>query len=174
MLNKRVVEHNLRTIASYYRRIRAARLGDMLGLDPATLEAHLSEMSSDADIYVKVRAARSKLAPSLSPLRFSTLSLLCFSIISFAEEKALSTTTNEQTPPLPLSFFPDRPARGHRQLRQAARARGRAHRLGQRHGQAAGHHGVDVPPHQPREHGAQGLEEESLCEGGGGELVRLR
>ena len=53
-LNKRVVEHNIRTVAGYYRRIQSARLGDMLGLDADQLEAHLSEMSSDGDIYVKI------------------------------------------------------------------------------------------------------------------------
>lgn len=53
-LNKRVIEHNLRVIAGYYRRIQAVRLGEMLGLDAEQLEAHLSEMSSEGDIYVKI------------------------------------------------------------------------------------------------------------------------
>lgn len=53
-LHKRVVEHNLRTVAAYYRRIRSKRLGEMLGLESDQLEAHLSEMASDGDIFVKI------------------------------------------------------------------------------------------------------------------------
>lgn len=112
MLNKRVVEHNLRTIASYYRRIRAARLGDMLGLDPSTLEEHLSEMSSDADIYVKVRAARSKLAPSLNLHCFFLLSRCYALVLSFLQKKKLSRRRLTNKPflsPFPSSQI-DRPA----------------------------------------------------------------
>jgi 26S proteasome regulatory subunit N5 len=53
-LNKRVIEHNLRTVAGYYRRIRSARLGEMLGLEADQLESHLSELASDGDIHVKI------------------------------------------------------------------------------------------------------------------------
>ena len=53
-LNTRVVEHNLRVVAGYYRRIKSTRLGEMLGLDADQLETHLSEMSSDGVIHVKI------------------------------------------------------------------------------------------------------------------------
>jgi 26S proteasome regulatory subunit N5 len=47
VLHKRVLEHNLRTVASYYRKIHCARLADMLGLKGAELERYLSEMSTE-------------------------------------------------------------------------------------------------------------------------------
>lgn len=53
-LRKRVVQHNLRVIAGYYRRIRTGRLADLLGLHPVDLENHLGELASSGDAYVKI------------------------------------------------------------------------------------------------------------------------
>ena len=50
----RVIEHNLRTIGKYYKRIRTGTLSTMLGLEAATLEKHLSNMSSEGDLFLKI------------------------------------------------------------------------------------------------------------------------
>lgn len=54
VLRKRVTQHNLRVIAGYYRRIRASRLCELLGLSGEELEVHLAELSSSGDAYVKI------------------------------------------------------------------------------------------------------------------------
>eukprot|EP00600_Ochromonadales_sp_CCMP1393_P009937 CAMPEP_0174974060 /NCGR_PEP_ID=MMETSP0004_2-20121128/11613_1 /TAXON_ID=420556 /ORGANISM="Ochromonas sp., Strain CCMP1393" /LENGTH=485 /DNA_ID=CAMNT_0016224629 /DNA_START=60 /DNA_END=1517 /DNA_ORIENTATION=+ len=53
-LADRVIEHNLRVIARYYKRIRSDRLSALLGLDYLVLETHLSEIASAGDLYVKI------------------------------------------------------------------------------------------------------------------------
>lgn len=50
----RIVQHNLRVVARYYKRIRMARLGELLSLSLESLESYLSEMSSTGDIALKV------------------------------------------------------------------------------------------------------------------------
>jgi 26S proteasome regulatory subunit N5 len=48
-LHSRVIQHNLRVVSTYYRRIHTNRLADMLGLTPDDLEAHLSEIAEGAE-----------------------------------------------------------------------------------------------------------------------------
>ena len=53
-LNDRIVQHNIRVIARYYKKIRIQRLCVLLNLHVATLEKCLSEMSSLGDVYLKI------------------------------------------------------------------------------------------------------------------------
>ena len=54
----RVIQHNLRVVSKYYKRITSAKLGCLLNLDPEALEGHLSEMSVNGDIYLKIDRPR--------------------------------------------------------------------------------------------------------------------
>lgn len=53
-LRDRVVQHNLRVIARYYKRIHSARLAELLGLTFEALEVHLSEIAAGGDLYLKI------------------------------------------------------------------------------------------------------------------------
>ena len=53
LMQTRILQHNLRTVAKYYRRIHTSRLATMLSLDIDALENELSEMSRNGD-YVKI------------------------------------------------------------------------------------------------------------------------
>lgn len=53
-LHKRVVEHNIRTVAKYYTRISMARLAQLLDLDNAQTEESLCKMVVDKTVYAKV------------------------------------------------------------------------------------------------------------------------
>lgn len=53
-LRDRVVQHNLRVVARYYKRIRSARLAELLGLSFEALEVHLSEIAAGGDLYLKI------------------------------------------------------------------------------------------------------------------------
>lgn len=53
-LRKRVIQHNLRVVAGYYKRIQFSRLGELLGLDQSTVEDHLSELASSGDAYLRI------------------------------------------------------------------------------------------------------------------------
>lgn len=53
-LRDRVVQHNLRVVARYYKRIRSGRLAELLGLSFEALEAHLAEIASGGDLYLKI------------------------------------------------------------------------------------------------------------------------
>ena len=50
----RVIQHNIRTCAKYYKRMHVATLGQMLGLQQDDLEKHLSEMAGTGDVYLKI------------------------------------------------------------------------------------------------------------------------
>mmetsp|Transcript_46583 Transcript_46583/g.68838 ORF Transcript_46583/g.68838 Transcript_46583/m.68838 type:complete len:461 (+) Transcript_46583:106-1488(+) len=50
----RIVQHNVRVAALYYRRIHGKRLAELLGLDPMTLEKEISNMVSDGSVYAKI------------------------------------------------------------------------------------------------------------------------
>ena len=54
MLHKRVVQHNVRVLASAYSRCRFPHLARMLGLDAPTTEAVVSELVSSGTIYAKM------------------------------------------------------------------------------------------------------------------------
>ena len=44
-LHVRVVQHNLRIVSQYYKKITTVRLAEMVGLTPDSLEEHLSRLS---------------------------------------------------------------------------------------------------------------------------------
>lgn len=50
----RIVQHNVRIAALYYRRSHGKRLAQLLGLEPAALEAEISSMVSDGSVYAKI------------------------------------------------------------------------------------------------------------------------
>lgn len=50
----RVIEHNLRVCAAYYKRISTKRLSELLSLSLDDLERHLGELSTSGDAYVKI------------------------------------------------------------------------------------------------------------------------
>jgi 26S proteasome regulatory subunit N5 len=54
LLNTRIIEHNLRIISKYYQRIRFNRLEQLLNLSQETLEYHLSDLSFNGDINLKI------------------------------------------------------------------------------------------------------------------------
>ncbi len=51
---KCVIEHNLRVVSKYYKRIRLSRLAELTNLLPEQLERHLSELSFSGDILLKI------------------------------------------------------------------------------------------------------------------------
>lgn len=53
-LHKRVVQHNIRTIARHYSRIRLARIASLLGLDSDRAEEFVSEVVQEKQLYAKI------------------------------------------------------------------------------------------------------------------------
>lgn len=53
-LTIRVTEHNIRVMKGYYSRVHTTRMCAMLNLSKDELESHLSEMSAEGDLYVKI------------------------------------------------------------------------------------------------------------------------
>ncbi|RSH89355.1 hypothetical protein EHS25_002467 [Saitozyma podzolica] len=53
-LHKRVIEHNLRVIASYYSRITMTRLTELLDLPPLTTERTICKLVTDKTIYARI------------------------------------------------------------------------------------------------------------------------
>lgn len=54
LLKDRVIQHNIRVVAKYYKRIRSARLCQLLRLTQDELEMYLSELSGDGDIPIRI------------------------------------------------------------------------------------------------------------------------
>jgi len=54
IFHKRIVQHNIRVAALYYRRIHGSRLAQLLNLDSALLEKEISSMVSNGDVYAKI------------------------------------------------------------------------------------------------------------------------
>jgi 26S proteasome regulatory subunit N5 len=54
MLHRRVIQHNIRIVSLYYRRIHGKRLAELLQLEPARLESELADMVSDGTVYAKM------------------------------------------------------------------------------------------------------------------------
>ena len=52
LLRTRVVQHNLRTAATYYQRIHTARLAELVGLTREELEEHLSEIAETSPEFI--------------------------------------------------------------------------------------------------------------------------
>lgn len=53
-LRKRVIEHNVRTVAKYYTRIRTARLTELLDLPESETESYISELVTSKTIYARI------------------------------------------------------------------------------------------------------------------------
>lgn len=54
-LKLRIVQHNIRTVASYYKQINTKRLADLLGLDENQAERNVADMVSDGSLtYAKI------------------------------------------------------------------------------------------------------------------------
>jgi len=54
LLHKRVIQHNIRIVSIYYRRIHCRRLAQLLNLEPDRLEKEISSMVSNRDVYAKI------------------------------------------------------------------------------------------------------------------------
>lgn len=54
LLHRRIIQHNVRVVAKYYKRIHGQRLAQMLGLDRNALEAEISTMVSSGSLYCKI------------------------------------------------------------------------------------------------------------------------
>jgi len=50
----RIIQHNIRVAALYYRRIHGKRLAQLLNLEPVVLEEQISNMVSDGSVYAKI------------------------------------------------------------------------------------------------------------------------
>lgn len=50
----RIIQHNLRVTSLYYRQIHTSRLAQLLSLDTATTEKHISQMVSSGTLYAKI------------------------------------------------------------------------------------------------------------------------
>eukprot|EP00002_Diphylleia_rotans_P014688 TRINITY_DN285_c0_g1_i1.p1 TRINITY_DN285_c0_g1~~TRINITY_DN285_c0_g1_i1.p1 ORF type:complete len:438 (-),score=117.94 TRINITY_DN285_c0_g1_i1:154-1467(-) len=53
-LHRRVIEHNIRVISTYYSRISCKRLNDLLGLSSMESEKYLSELVVEKTIYARI------------------------------------------------------------------------------------------------------------------------
>ena len=52
--HRRIIQHNIRIVSLYYKRIHGARLAQLLGLDADRLEREISTMVSDGSVYAKI------------------------------------------------------------------------------------------------------------------------
>jgi 26S proteasome regulatory subunit N5 len=50
----RIIQHNLRIVSLYYRRIQLSRLSQLLSLSSAEAETHISQMVSSGSLYAKI------------------------------------------------------------------------------------------------------------------------
>lgn len=58
-LKLRIVQHNIRTVASYYKQINTKRLAELLGLDEAQAERNVADMVSDGSLaYARIDRPR--------------------------------------------------------------------------------------------------------------------
>jgi 26S proteasome regulatory subunit N5 len=54
IFHRRIIQHNIRIVSLYYKRIHGARLARLLQLDPARLETEIAGMVSDGSVYAKI------------------------------------------------------------------------------------------------------------------------
>lgn len=54
IFHTRLIQHNIRVAAAYYRRIHGSRLAELLSLDTDRLEKEISAMVSDGSVYAKI------------------------------------------------------------------------------------------------------------------------
>lgn len=52
--HRRIIQHNIRIVSTYYKRIQGARLAQLLQLTPDRLETEISSMVSDGFVYAKI------------------------------------------------------------------------------------------------------------------------
>lgn len=50
----RIIQHNIRIVSLYYKRIHGSRLAQLLHLDPQRLESEIAAMVSDGSVYAKI------------------------------------------------------------------------------------------------------------------------
>lgn len=53
-LRDRVIEHNIRVISKYYKRISLSRMSNLISLSLESLEEYLSDLSSSNEIFLKI------------------------------------------------------------------------------------------------------------------------
>lgn len=58
MFHKRIIQHNIRVVSTYYKQIRLERCAQLLQLEPAQLEQEIASMVSDGSIYAKMDRPR--------------------------------------------------------------------------------------------------------------------
>jgi 26S proteasome regulatory subunit N5 len=51
---RRIIQHNVRVAALYYKRIHGSRLAQLLNLQPLVLEQEIASMVSDGMVYAKI------------------------------------------------------------------------------------------------------------------------
>lgn len=54
IFHRRIIQHNIRVVSLYYKRIHGARLAQLLGLDATRLESEIASMVSDGSVYAKI------------------------------------------------------------------------------------------------------------------------
>lgn len=54
IFHRRVIQHNIRTVSLYYKRIHGARLAQLLQLSADRLESEIASMVSDGTVYAKI------------------------------------------------------------------------------------------------------------------------
>lgn len=54
IFHKRIIQHNIRIVSLYYKRIQGSRLAQLLQLDPVRLEQELASLVSEGTIYAKI------------------------------------------------------------------------------------------------------------------------
>lgn len=52
--HRRVIQHNIRVVSRYYKRIHGARLAQLLQLEPSRLEMEIASMVSDGSVFAKI------------------------------------------------------------------------------------------------------------------------
>jgi 26S proteasome regulatory subunit N5 len=52
--HRRIIQHNIRVVSIYYKRIHGARLAQLLQLEPVRLESEIASMVSDGSVYAKI------------------------------------------------------------------------------------------------------------------------
>jgi 26S proteasome regulatory subunit N5 len=54
VFHRRIIQHNVRVVSLYYKRIHGARLAQLLQLEPARLEQEIASMVSEGSVYAKI------------------------------------------------------------------------------------------------------------------------
>jgi len=54
LFHTRIIQHNIRVVAKYYKRIHGKRLSELLGLDPVSTEKEVASMVSDGALFAKI------------------------------------------------------------------------------------------------------------------------